>query len=80
VSVHVTVDGNGSVKASTGATCTDDCTFEVDKGVPMTFTAMAGSHQMFDKWSGACAAQAALCHVTPDAAITVGAKFKGGGG
>jgi hypothetical protein len=78
VSVHVTVDGNGTVKASTGATCTNDCTFEVDQGMPMTFTATPGSHQMFQMWSGACAAQPALCHVTPDAAISVGAKFKGG--
>jgi hypothetical protein len=58
--------------------CTSDCTFQVEKDVPMTFTPTSGMHQMFDKWSGACAAQPALCHVTPSAAITVGAKFKGG--
>jgi hypothetical protein len=81
VSVHVTVDGNGTVTASTGTACTGDCTFAVAKDVPMTFTATPNSpHQHFDNWSGACAAQPALCHVTPTTAITVGAKFTGGGG
>jgi hypothetical protein len=80
VTVHVTVDGNGTVTASTGTACTTDCMFQVDKGVAMTFTATPSStHQQFDSWSGACAAQPALCHVTPNAAITVGAKFSGGG-
>jgi hypothetical protein len=81
VAVHVTVDGNGTVTASTGTMCTSDCTFQVEKGVAMTFTATPNStHQSFDSWSGACAAQPALCHVTPNAAITVGAKFTGNGG
>jgi hypothetical protein len=81
VSVHVTVDGNGTVTASTGTACTNDCTFQVAKGVPMTFTALPNStHQHFDSWSGACATQPSLCHVTPIAALTVGAKFTGGGG
>ncbi|MEP6863027.1 MAG: hypothetical protein ABJE66_20540 [Deltaproteobacteria bacterium] len=81
VSVHVTVDGNGTVTASTGLMCTNDCTFQVDKAVPMTLTAMPSStHQAFDSWSGACATQPALCHVTPNAAITIGAKFTGNGG
>jgi hypothetical protein len=79
VTVHVTVSGNGTVTASTGATCASDCTFDVAKDVPMTLTATADSvHQAFLGWSGACAWQRAVCQVTPNAAITVGAKFTGG--
>jgi len=79
VSVHVTVHGPGTVVASTGTTCTSDCTFAVEQGVPITFTAMPSSqNQHFDSWSGACAAQPASCHVTPNAAISVGAKFSTG--
>ena len=80
VSVHVTVEGPGKVTASTGAVCSTDCMFDVDKGVPLTLTATASSgNQNFVGWSGACVAQLAQCHVTPITAITAGAKFMGGG-
>lgn len=76
VTVHVTVHGSGTVTSSTGPTCTDDCTFEVASGLPLTFTATPNSmHQMFSSWSGACASQPALCQATPTVAIAVGAKF-----
>ncbi|CAN5320294.1 hypothetical protein BH11MYX1_BH11MYX1_19310 [soil metagenome] len=80
VTVHVTVAGNGTVTSSTGPTCADDCTFEVARDVPMTLTATSNStHQMFSTWTGACATQPALCHLTPTTAITVGAQFNGNG-
>jgi hypothetical protein len=76
VAVHITVQGNGTVTSSAGPTCTDDCTFEVAPGLPMTLTATPNSaHHMFATWSGACASQPALCQVTPTAAITAGARF-----
>lgn len=79
VSVHVTVHGPGSVFASIGTTCTSDCTFAVEQGMPMTFTATPSSaNHSFDSWSGACASQPALCHVTASVAISVGAKFSTG--
>jgi hypothetical protein len=77
VPVHVTVHNTGTVTASTGAACSSDCTFAVARGVPVTFTATPGPS--FVTWSGACATHAAQCHVTPDAAITLGAEFDGGG-
>jgi hypothetical protein len=81
VSVHVTVQGEGMVTASNGTVCTHDCTFAVAAGVPMTFQAAPGSTgQVFQKWSGDCMGQPALCHATPNTALMVGAKFKNGGG
>lgn len=81
VSVHVTVQGNGTVTASTGTVCAQDCTFTVAQGVPMTFNATPNaSDQVFQKWSGDCTGQPALCHATPVMALAVGAKFKNSGG
>lgn len=78
VKLHVKIDGpDGSVKLDTGATCDDDCTFDVDQGVALTLTAIDGEDTQLDHWMGACTGNNMHCMLTPTAPMTdVHCKFK----
>lgn len=77
--VHVKIEGgNGSVTVQGVGTCTDECTYSVLLGVPLTAHANAGDDYRFENWhGGACMGQqSANCVFTTAASVDVTAKFK----
>jgi hypothetical protein len=68
--------GTGNIASfPSGISCGVDCAESFTYGTELTLTAAADNGSYFDHWSGACAGQTSVCHVTVTGLIDTTATF-----
>jgi len=82
VTLHVTIDGKGSVMLDSMPllTCglagaSEDCTWQIETETVHHLVATPEPTRTFAMWTGDCVGSTTTCTMTPTAAATVGAKF-----
>lgn len=83
VTLHVTIDGQGTVTLDGGGSCDSgapqkgNCMLLAPEGVPATLHATPHDGQRFDRWTTmTCGGQGDTCVFVPTANVDVGARFR----
>jgi hypothetical protein len=74
VKLTARVSGGGTVGGA-GLSCPGRCSVSVSAGDPLTLRAKPAKGWKLASWSGACRGRAATCRLTPQAAVSVAARF-----
>lgn len=74
VKLTARVSGRGTVSGA-GVSCPGRCAVSVSAGDALTLRAQPAKGWKLASWSGACRGKAAVCRVTPQAAVSVAARF-----
>lgn len=74
VKLTARVSGRGTVSGA-GVSCPGRCSVSVSAGDALTLRAKPAKGWKLASWSGACRGRAATCRITPQAAVSVAARF-----